>query len=131
VGGPGAAKTETIMALYGCQRTVMVSTITGEAALLSGTPQKERAPDATGGLLGKVGAEGLLVVKDVTTIISMSRESRAQVLAALRETYDGRWSREIGTDGGRTLTWEGKLVVIGAVTTAWDSAHAVVSAMGD
>lgn len=130
VGGPGAAKTETIMGLATSGAT-MVSTITGEAALLSGTSEKDRAPDATGGLLGKVGPEGLLVIKDVTTIISMSRESRAQVLAALREIYDGKWNREVGTDGGRTLSWEGCIVVVGAVTTAWDAAHAVISSMGD
>jgi hypothetical protein len=53
------------------------------------------------------------------------------VLAALREVYDGRWSRNVGTDGGRTLEWTGRIVVIGAVTTAWDRAHDVTSAMGD
>lgn len=132
VGGPGAAKTETIMGLYSDRRgVVMVSTITGEAALLSGTSEKDRAPDASGGLLRKVGDRGLMIIKDVTTIISMSRESRAQVLAALREIYDGKWNREVGTEGGRTLSWEGNLVVIGAVTTAWDAAHAVISSMGD
>jgi len=131
VGGPGAAKTETIMGLHGGKNVVMVSTVTGEAALLSGTSEKDRAPDATGGLLRRVGDKGLMVIKDVTTIISMSRESRAQVLAALREIYDGKWNREVGTEGGRTLSWEGNLVVIGAVTTAWDAAHAVISSMGD
>src|SRR5262249_40087004 len=32
---------------------------------------------------------------------------------------------------GRTLIWEGRIVVVGAVTTAWDSAHSVISLMGD
>jgi hypothetical protein len=61
----------------------------------------------------------------------MSRDRRAEVLAAMREVYDGYWSRSIGAEGGRTLTWTGRLVVVGAVTTAWDTAHAVISAMGD
>jgi predicted transcriptional regulator len=78
-----------------------------------------------------LGKRGLLVIKDVTSILSMNRDTRGAVLAALREVYDGRWSRNVGTDGGRTLTWEGRIVVIGAVTSAWDSAHAVVAAMGD
>ncbi|MEV6980026.1 hypothetical protein AB0M95_02000 [Sphaerisporangium sp. NPDC051017] len=130
VSGSGAAKTETIMPLEG-SGALVVSTITGEAALLSGTSEKDRAPDATGGLLRKIGETGVLVVKDVTTIISMSRDSRAEVLAALREIYDGRWNREVGTEGGRTLSWHGKIVVIGAVTTAWDSAHSVIASMGD
>ena len=33
----------------------------------------------------------------------MNRDTRAKVLAALREVYDGRWDRNVGTDGGRTL----------------------------
>ncbi len=53
------------------------------------------------------------------------------MLAALREVYDGRWERNLGSDGGLTLTWTGRLVVIGAVTTAWDKAHEVIASMGD
>ena len=130
VSGSGAAKTESVMPLAGIGAHI-VSTITGEAALISGTAEKEKAKDAHGGLLRKIGERGILVIKDVTSILSMQRDSRAAVLAALREIYDGRWDREIGQDGGKTLTWKGRLVVIGAVTTAWDAAHAVISTMGD
>jgi len=130
VGGSGAAKTETVMPLIGAG-AVAVSTINGEAALLSGTSKKDRAKEATGGLLRKVEPRGLLVIKDVTSILSMNRDTRALVLAALREIYDGHWSRNVGTDGGQTITWKGRLVVIGAVTTAWDSAHQVIATMGD
>jgi hypothetical protein len=56
---------------------------------------------------------------------------RAAVLAALREIHDGRWERNIGTNGGRTLTWTGRLTIIGAVTTAWDHHHSVIANMGD
>src|SRR5262249_57823262 len=70
-------------------------------------------------------------IKDVTSILSADRNTRAGVLAALREVYDGRWERNVGTDGGQTLTWTGRIAVVGAVTTAWDVAHAVVSVMGD
>lgn len=130
VGGSGAAKTETIVPLHGAG-AVAVSTINGEAALLSGTSKKDRAKNATGGLLRKIGSRGVLVIKDVTSILSMNRDTRALVLAALREIYDGQWSRNVGTDGGQTLTWRGRVVIIGGVTTAWDRAHEVVSTMGD
>lgn len=130
ISGPGAAKTETAQAAAGAGALVE-STITGEAALLSGTPKHERSKKATGGLLRRLGDAGVLIIKDVTSIISMSRDRRAEVLAALREVYDGYWSRSIGSEGGLTLTWRGRIVVVGAVTTAWDTAHAVVSAMGD
>ena len=130
VGGSGATKTETIVPLAGAGAEI-VSTLSGEAALLSGTSEKEKAKDSHGGLLRKLGKRGILVVKDVTSILSMHRDTRAEILAALREVYDGKWSREVGTDGGRTLIWEGRVVVVGAVTTAWDSAYSVVSMMGD
>jgi hypothetical protein len=110
---------------------IVTSSIASEGALLSASPRHERARDATGGLLRKIGDRGLLVIKDVTSILSMDRTVRAKVLAALREVYDGRWYREVGTDGGSTIEWRGRLIAVGAVTTAWDAAHAVIATMGD
>ena len=57
VGGSGVAKTETIAPLAAAG-AITVSTISGEAALLSGTPAKSRAKHATGGLLRKIGPPG-------------------------------------------------------------------------
>lgn len=130
VSGSGNAKTETVAALAGARATV-TSTITSEGALLSASSSKEKVKDSTGGLLRKMGARGVLVIKDVTSILSMNRDLRTSVLAALREVYDGHWERNVGTDGGRTLTWTGRLALIGAVTTAYDTAHSVIAAMGD
>jgi hypothetical protein len=130
ISGPGAAKTETVSALKGIEAHV-TSTIASEGALLSAVPRKDRTTDATGGLLRKIGEAGVLVIKDFTSILSMNRDLRGQVLAALREIYDGKWERNVGTDGGRTITWIGRLILIGAVTSAYDSAHGVIAAMGD
>ena len=130
VGAPGSGKTEVITALRdvpGCQ---IISSIASEGALLSGTAKKERASTATGGVL-KGFTRGLLVPKDFTTILSMDRNVRSAVLAALREIYDGRWQRLLGSDGGQVLTWEGRLIIIAACTTAWDQAHAVIGSLGD
>lgn len=130
ISGSGNAKTETVGALAGMGAHV-VSTIASQGALLSATSKREQTKDATGGLLRKIGDRGIIVIKDVTSILSMSGDQRAEVLGALREVYDGQWSRNVGTDGGQTLEWVGRLVTIGAVTTAWDKAHTVISAMGD
>jgi hypothetical protein len=129
VGAPGATKTETVQAASGVGAYVE-STIASEGALLSATKPKKGVA-ATGGLLRRLGDRGVLVLKDFTSIISADRNTRPQVLAAIREIYDGRWSRNVGLDGGQTLTWTGRIVIIGAVTTAWDTAHSVVAAMGD
>lgn len=130
ISGSGNAKTETVQALDGIA-AIVTSTISSPGALLSATSARDKAKDATGGLLRKIGGRGVLVIKDMTSILSMNRDMRAEVLGALREVYDGRWSRNVGTDGGRTLDWTGRVVVIGAVTTAWDTAHDVISSMGD
>src|SRR5262249_8081344 len=119
ISGPGNAKTETVQSLSGAGAHI-TSTIASEGALLSATSSKARSKNATGGLLRKIGSHGLLVIKDVTSILSADRNTRAGVLAALREVYDGRWERNVGTDGGQTLTWTGRITVVGAVTTAWD-----------
>ena len=130
ISGPGNTKTESVSSLSGAGAHV-TSTISSEGALLSATSRKGRAKGSTGGLLRKIGDRGLLVIKDVTSILSADRNTRAGVLAALREIYDGRWERNVGTDGGMSLTWTGRIAVVGAVTTAWDAAHAVISVMGD
>lgn len=130
VSGSGNAKTETVQALAGAG-AIVTSTISSEGALLSATPKREKTTDATGGLLRKLDPHGLLVIKDVTSILSANRDTRAMLLAALREIHDGRWERNVGTDGGRTLTWAGRIGIIGAVTTAWDRAHDVIASMGD
>jgi hypothetical protein len=131
ISGPGGAKTETVGSLEGAGAHV-TSTIASEGALLSAvTPKKAMRKAATGGLLRKIGDRGILVIKDVTSILSADRNIRGTVLAALREVYDGKWERNVGSEGGQTLTWKGRIVIIGAVTTAWDTHHAVVAALGD
>jgi hypothetical protein len=131
ISGSGNAKTETVQATSGL-RAEVVSTITSEGALLSASAvRKQKAKLATGGLLRKLGERGILAIKDVTSILSSDRNTRAAVLAALREIHDGHWVRNVGVDGGRTLEWKGRITVIGACTTAWDQAHSVVAVMGD
>jgi hypothetical protein len=130
ISGPGHAKTETAQATSGVGAHV-VSTISSEGALLSASPRRQKGKNATGGLLRAIGERGILTIKDFTSILSMNRETRATVLAALREIHDGYWSRNVGSDGGQTISWRGRIVVIGACTTAWDQAHMVISTMGD
>jgi hypothetical protein len=130
VGGSGRGKTEIVCALEGIADTRAAAVLT-EAALLSGTSRRERAAHATGGLLRELGDSGVLILKDFTSILSQHREQRAQVLAALRELYDGKWTRHLGVDGGQSLEWSGKLGVLGAVTTILDRAYAVMGIMGE
>jgi hypothetical protein len=70
-------------------------------------------------------------LKDFGSILSMHTETKAEVLAALREIYDGGWTRHVGSDGGRTLAWKGKLGLVFASTGVIDMHYSVIGAMGD
>jgi hypothetical protein len=130
VGGPGWGKTELLVATGGLPHVHVTSTVT-EAGLLSGTRRKEHATDAKGGLLKQIGDFGFLIIKDFTSILSMNRDVRAALLAALREVFDGKWTRHVGVDGGKTLDWAGKLAVMAGCTGTIDSYHAVIGTMGE
>jgi hypothetical protein len=130
VGPPSGGKTEILVACSSLPYMVPAATIT-EAALLSGTARRERADDATGGLLRQVGEFGVLLAKDFTSVLSQNRDTAKQAMAALREIYDGRWDRPVGTDGGRTLHWRGKCGFIGGVTPSYDRYGTIVNTLGD
>jgi hypothetical protein len=130
VGPPGGGKSETLGSISGLSDVYPTGTLT-EAALLSGTPKKEHASDAKGGLLRAIGDTGIIVCKDFGSVLSMNRDARASVLAALREIFDGSWTRHVGTDGGKTLHWQGRVGLIGGVTPTIDRHHAVMGAMGE
>jgi len=128
-GPPSSGKTEILNSLLILPHMYSAATMT-EAGLLSGSSRKDTVPGATGGLLAEIKGFGIIVLKDFTSILSMNRDKLRALLAALREVYDGSWTRAIGADGGRTLEWKGKIGLIGGVTSAIDSQHSVMSAMG-
>jgi hypothetical protein len=83
---PGRGKTELIQPLSSLTDVHPTATLS-EAALLSGSPKREKAKYATDGLLCSIGAEGIIVAKDFGSAISMQRDTQASALAALREIY--------------------------------------------
>ncbi len=130
VGPPGGGKSELLNAVSKLYDSHPTGTLT-EAALLSGTPKKEQDKSAKGGLLHSIGDRGIIVCKDFGSVLSMHTDARSRVLAALREVYDGEWTRHVGTDGGRTLHWEGRVGLVGGCTPSIDRHHAVMGAMGE
>lgn len=152
VAPPAYGKTEILNALDSVADCYPVSSIT-EAGLLSGS--MSRNENATGGLLAemtKAGQQahrkerwpnavksfGVIVAKDVTSILSKVgsgksgvADARLDVIAALREIFDGKWDRLLGSDGGRHLAWHGKCGFLGAVTESIDRFSTVMGAMGE
>lgn len=130
VGPPASAKTELLRSLSRLPDVYGVGTLT-EAALLSGSPARERSKDSNGGLLRAIGDFGILSAKDFGTVFSMHGDTRTKLLAALREVYDGNWHRDVGVDGGRRLEWRGKVGFLGACTEEIDRHHQSMSSLGE
>jgi hypothetical protein len=127
---PSSAKTELLNATSQLPFVVSAATLT-QGALLSGVPKKQFDRRATGGLLRQIGEFGVLVLKDFGSILSMRPDAKNEILAALREIYDGAWTRLLGTDGGKALTWEGKMGMLFGATGVIDQHYGVIGAMGD
>ncbi|MFN8105087.1 MAG: hypothetical protein U0U69_11550 [Acidimicrobiia bacterium] len=86
VGPPGCGKTEVLGPLASLPDVHAAATLT-EASLLSGVPKKDVAAGSKGGLLRDIGDYGIVALKDFTSVLSMHRDARSSVLAALREIY--------------------------------------------
>jgi hypothetical protein len=128
---PGSsAKTELLNSVSRLSHMHPVGTMT-LPALLSGTPTPQRAKNARGGLLCEIGPFGIIVLKDFGSVLSMRPDAKAEVIGALREVYDGEYTRRIGTEGGRRLYWKGKAGLIFGSTAVIDSHHSVIGAMGE
>jgi len=145
IGGPSAGGSTLVTSLLGyvshddeilvdpVRNTYALDNVKGAAAFLSASPKRERARDATGGILRQISADGgtgVLVMSDFTNILNLRNEQQAEVIACLRMIYDGKFVRAVGTDGAKVLKWHGKVGCITKSTGAIESHHAVIGEMG-
>jgi hypothetical protein len=125
IGAPSYMKTEFLRIFDGYPDAYFISVFTPNT-LISGKKVGRGKPAPS--LLPKLN-DKLLVIKDFTTILSMRHESRAEILAQLRECYDGHFVKEYGT--GDRIEWHGKFGLIGACTPVYDKHSAVIGTMGE
>ena len=123
VAPPGGTKTEALRALFGHRSIFPLSDLTART-FASGLDTDRGDPS----LLSRLG-EQILVLKDLTTVLEMTREERQAILAQLREIYDGRFDKAWGT--GQEIHWEGRLGLIAGVTPVIDRHQAVLATLGE
>src|SRR4051812_15597453 len=80
-------------------------------------------------LLLQIGDFGILAFKDLTTVLTMHREARAQIMGQLREVADGKTEKSFGN--GLRIEWEGKLGFLAGVTPIIDEQHSFLAVMGE
>ncbi len=121
----GGTKTELIRGLSKIERIYTMSNLTAQTFLSGDSKRKDAS------LLLRIGKDNLtiFVLKDFTTILTMHRDKRHEILAQLREIYDGYYKKEFGT--GETKEWRGKIGFIAGVTPVIDYHYSIYQALGE
>ncbi|MGE5446709.1 MAG: hypothetical protein ACM3SR_19275 [Ignavibacteriales bacterium] len=122
VSPPSGAKTELLRSLDGCKDVYFLSNLT-KATLVSGQKGTTEAS-----LLPKL-SNNILVMKDFTTVLEMRNDDKAEILAQLREIYDGKYEKAFGT--GKVFNWKGHVGFLAGVTPAIDDSILVKQVLGE
>lgn len=120
---PVGAKTELLSAFYSVPKLYPISELTAKT-FASGLDTPHGDPS----LLARLSDE-VLILKDFTTVLEISRDDRQAILAQLREINDGRFDKAWGT--GKELRWRWRLGFLAGVTPVIDRHQAVLSVLGE
>jgi hypothetical protein len=71
----------------------------------------------------------MLLMKDFGSVLAMHRDARSEILAQLREVFDGSFVRPTGN--GQEVRWEGHMGLVAGTTPAIDSHHSVMAILGE
>ena len=121
VASSGGSKTELLQALNKIPVIYPLSSLTPQT-FISGMKGKDVS------LLPKINNK-ILVFKDFTTILESHPQAQSEILAQLREIYDGSYKREFGT--GKSIEWKGKLGFLAGTTPIIDKCHTVHKSLGE
>lgn len=80
------------------------------------------------GILRRIGDKGLWAITDFSSILNQHEETRAKVLAASREIFDGEYHRD---GGGVNEVWQGRVHVVAACTPALERHFRVYADLGE
>jgi len=122
----GGGKTELLRAFRKRQDAYFLSGLT-EKTLVSGyrdPKNKAKDPSLLPELNGKV-----LIIKDLSPLLSMRRESRNAIISQLRDAYDGFTDQGRGNVG--KVAYESRFSLLTAATLAIDRADTVDQELGE
>jgi len=124
VGPPGCGKTLPMMTVQNSPHTYVVSAFR-PAALISGwglTSGQDMS------LIPKLNNK-ILMIKDMSSLLSQNKETVAEILGLLRDAYDGSCSKAFGT--GVQRTYRSRFGFIGATTPEIDANWAINVRLGE
>lgn len=118
-GAPSSGKTEFISALNALPFTVDASDLTPKALFSSDIILESKKKKKTTAWIAELNEKVLLFRDFTNTVNSKNVNDRKEILSQLRGIYDGKFTRTVGRKG-ITISWEGKIGMIGAATILYD-----------
>ncbi|MFH1579623.1 MAG: hypothetical protein ABIE25_05620 [Thermoplasmatota archaeon] len=121
VGAPSSGKTEILRAFREREheRTYYLSSLSPNSLVSGLKDGKHLLPELD---------RKTLIIKDFTMTLEMHRENRDALFGALRDAYDGSYSKAFGSVG--TVGFDSHFNLLAAVTSAIDSYYTVQSILG-
>jgi hypothetical protein len=133
VGPSGSFKSSMICALADA-RPEWFRLLSGAStsSFLSGSGKRDRASNATGGVLKDIAENGVrfLAFKEYGSILDLPKDEYQKTAGLFREMWDGRIDRPVGTDGGQVISWSGKIGNFAACTSRIDDVLAEETTKG-
>jgi hypothetical protein len=126
IGPPASGKTEIIASMDGYEGVYLLSSLTPNTLLSGKISPSQDGRNAS--LLFRLDQK-VVLVKDLTTIITLPKDTKGEVFSQLREIYDGKYSKAYGT--GATIVWRGKIGILAGVTPAIDKQLAINQLLGE
>jgi hypothetical protein len=126
VAPPSSSKTELILSLADLPDVYTLSTLTPNT-FLSGKEPKDGKGEIS--LLPQLTGK-ILMMKDFAPILQLNRDTQQAIFAQLRDIYDGKHDRAVGSEK-RTMRWEGKIGFIAGITQLLDQFSGFLSLLGE
>jgi len=125
---PGGSKTEILRSFsgdYAVQLSDMTSKTLISGLMIGNGKKRRKIEDLLPQLNGKV-----LIFKDFTTILEKGREERREIISQFRESYDGCFSKKVGTVD-QIIRYNSRFGLIAGVTPVIDDHWKVMQQLGE
>lgn len=122
IGPSGAGKTEFIKMMTDLPDIYELSSLSTNT-FLSGMPGLNDAS-----LLPRITGK-ILLIKDLTTLLSKRLDDKLELFSQLREIWDGGYHKEFGN--GKTRDWKGKVAILACSTQAFDISQQAMTHLGE
>ncbi len=119
VGPPSSGKTEILRCFDGLPSTYFLSSLTPNSLISGLKDGKHLLPELN---------QKTLVIKDFTMTLESDRFARDALFGALRDAYDGSFSKAFGTVG--TKRFDSHFNLVAAVTSAIEDYYTVQAVLG-